>query len=325
MQDSFGRKIDYMRISVTDRCNFRCRYCMPRGIQTSPMSDILTYEEIIEIVKIAAQCGISKLKITGGDPLVRQGITWLVQELRKIPGIRHITMTTNGALLTLYAKNLKDAGLEAINISLDSLDRKVFSEITGFDKLDNVLAGIDAALSAGLQVKINSVLQENCNVDEWQALLNIAKDRPIDVRFIEMMPIGEAKNFRSVNNEELLAKIRGKYPAITPDTSIHGNGPAVYFKIPGFLGCLGFISAMNKKFCGSCNRIRLTANGMLKPCLCFAKNFDLRKILRETNKIDRPEKLALTIRTAIEAKPQAHSFENEELVSEYRKMFEIGG
>ena len=325
MKDSFGRKIDYMRISVTDRCNFRCRYCMPYGIQTNPMSEILTYEEIIEIVKVAAQCGISKLKITGGEPLVRRDITWLVQELRKISGIRHVTMTTNGALLALYAQQLKDAGLEAINVSLDSLDKKVFREITGFDKLEDVLAGIDAALLAGLRVKINSVLQENFNVDEWEALLNIAKDRPIDIRFIEMMPIGEAKKFHSINNEELLAKIRGKYPDITPDTSIRGNGPAVYFKIPGFLGSVGFISAMNNKFCGSCNRIRLTAKGMLKPCLCFAKNFDLRKILREANKLDRHEKLALAIRAAIEAKPQAHSFENEELVSESRRMFEIGG
>ena len=325
MEDSFGRKIDYMRISVTDRCNFRCRYCMPQGIKTSPMTEILTYEEIIEIVKAAVKCGISKLKITGGEPLVRRGVVWLIQELNKIQGVEHVTMTTNGALLASCVHELKDAGLEAINISLDSLDRENFREITGFDELDNVLKGIDAAVSAGLRVKINSVLQENINATEWEQVLNLARYKAIDVRFIELMPIGEAKNFRAVSNKELFDKIRAKYPTITPDIRLHGNGPAVYYQIPGFLGSVGFISAMNQKFCASCNRVRLTAKGELKPCLCFAKSFDLRNILRDSDKQEHPEKLAQVIRAAIECKPLAHSFEDETLVSESRKMVEIGG
>ena len=224
-----------MRISVTDRCNFRCRYCMPHGIETIPMKDILTYEEIIEVVRAAAVCGISKLKVTGGELLVRRGVVWLIRELKKIPGIEHITMTTNGTILASYAQELKDSGLETVNISLDSLNRKTFSDITGFDMLEDVLSGINSALSAGLKVKVNSVLQENINADEWQVLLSIARYKPVDVRFIELMPIGEAKRFNPVSNEKLITQIKIKYPALTPDTSIHGNGPAVYFMIPGFL------------------------------------------------------------------------------------------
>ena len=325
MKDSFCRTIDYMRISVTDRCNFRCCYCMPHGIETLPMSEILTYEEILEVVHAAAVCGISKLKVTGGEPLVRRGIVWLISELKKIPGIEIVTMITNGTFLASCAKELKDAGLEAVNVSLDSLDRKIFREITGFDNLGEVLKGIHAAISAGLRVKINSVLQPGINAEEWEELLNLAKNKAVDFRFIEIMPIGEAKKFCPVNNNELIKKIRAKYPTLTPDEKFHGNGPAIYFKVPGFLGSVGFISAMNKKFCASCNRIRLTAKGELKPCLCYAKSFDLRKILRTTAKKERPEKLSRAIFDAIKSKPQAHSFENKNLVSEFHRMFEIGG
>ena len=314
-----------MRISVTDRCNFRCCYCMPHGIETIPMKDILTYEEIIEVVRAAATGGISKLKVTGGEPLVRRGVVWLIRELKKISGIEHITMTTNGTILASYAQELKDSGLEAVNVSLDSLNRKTFSEITGFDRLNDVLTGINSALSAGLKVKVNSVLQENINADEWQELLSIARYKPVDIRFIELMPIGEAKRFNPVSNEDLITQIKTKYPALTPDTSIHGNGPAVYFRLPGFLGSVGFISAIHGKFCASCNRIRLTARGKIKPCLCFAESFDLRGILRDTDKDKRPEKLSRVIHDAIKAKPKAHRFNDKNLVSEYHIMAEIGG
>ena len=324
LRDSFARKIDYMRVSITDRCNFRCRYCMPQGIKTVPMSDILTYEEILEVVRAAVECGISKIKITGGEPLVRRGAVNLIRELKNFPDIEHITMTTNGVFLAPHAKELKEAGLEAVNISLDSLNRKIFCKITGFDKLNDVLKGIDAALSAGLRVKINSVLQEELNSGEWRELLELARNKPVDVRFIELMPIGEAKKFIAVNNQKLLEDIRKYYP-LEPDKKIHGNGPAVYFKVPGFSGSIGFISALHGKFCSSCNRIRLTARGELKPCLCFSKSYDLRKILRDPDKKNLHEKLKQVICSAIEAKPQSHSFENESLITELHRMAEIGG
>ena len=314
-----------MRVSVTDRCNLRCRYCMPRGIVTVPMTDILTYEEILDTAWAAARCGIKKLKVTGGEPLVRKGVIGLIQKLKEIPGIEQVTLTTNGTLLAPCVNELKAAGLDGVNVSLDTLNARTFREITGFDLLNDVLCGIDAALSAGLRVKVNAVLQEGVNAEEWDALLQMAGDSPLDVRFIEMMPIGEARRVRAVNNHRLLGRVREKYPKLEADTRSHGNGPAVYVRIPGFQGSVGFISAMNEKFCGSCNRIRLTARGELKPCLCYADSVDLRRILRETAPEGRIEKLAAAIRSVIEMKPRAHCFEDERQITEPRRMAEIGG
>ena len=325
MRDRFARTIDYLRISITDRCNFRCRYCMPQGIKQVPMSRILTYEQITEICMAAVKCGITKFKITGGEPLVRLGCPDLIRMIREIPGVEQITMTTNGMLLSEQLQELLKNGLDAVNISLDTLDPEVFRYITGVDALPAVLDGIRAAVNSGLRVKINTVLQKGVNEGEWEKLLLLAKEYPLDVRFIEMMPIGHGKDFPGISNEELLAGIREKYPGTEEDLSVHGNGPARYVRIPGFQGSIGFISAMHGKFCGSCNRIRLTSQGKLKPCLCYGESIDLREILEVTDKELRSILLQGKIEEAVSGKPEAHCFESLLNVTETREMIQIGG
>ena len=325
MRDRFARTIDYLRISITDRCNFRCRYCMPQGIKQVPMSRILTYEQITEICMAAVKCGITKFKITGGEPLVRLGCPDLIRMIREIPGVEQITMTTNGMLLSEQLQELLKNGLDAVNISLDTLDPEVFRYITGVDALPAVLDGIRAAVNSGLRVKINTVLQKGVNEGEWEKLLLLAKEYPLDVRFIEMMPIGHGKDFPGISNEELLAGIREKYPGTEEDLSVHGNGPARYVRIPGFQGSIGFISAMHGKFCGSCNRIRLTSQGKLKPCLCYGESIDLREILEVTDKELRSILLQGNIEEAVSGKPEAHCFESLLNVTETREMIQIGG
>ena len=190
MKDSYGRVIDYMRISITDRCNLRCRYCMPDGIKSIPVEQILTLEEIAEVCRIASELGITKFKVTGGEPLVRKGCTELIRMLKALPHTEQVTLTTNGILLAAYAKELKEVGIDGVNVSLDTLCAEKFAEITGYDRLKDVLEGIRTAHALGLKVKINTVLQKGVNEGEWEALLQIAKETPIDIRFIEMMPIG---------------------------------------------------------------------------------------------------------------------------------------
>ncbi len=314
-----------MRVSVTDRCNLRCRYCMPEGIDLVPMKAILSYEQIEVAVRAAAEVGIRKIKLTGGEPLVRKGLPTLVGKLKSIPGIEQVTVTTNGVLLKSMLPVLLANGLDAVNISLDTLNREKFIAITQRDHLPDVLDGIDAAVEAGLPVKVNSVLQKGMNDEEWKDLMKLSLEKPVDVRFIEMMPIGFGQEFEPVYNEDLLEQLKQEYPGILPDHSIHGNGPAVYYKIPGAKGSVGFISAMHGKFCGDCNRIRLTSQGKLKPCLCFGDTVDLMPALKLE---DEKESLRLAkegILEAINKKPQNHKFENFGDVTEGKNMIEIGG
>ncbi len=323
MRDAYGREIDYLRISITDRCNLRCRYCMPDGIETVSMSEILTFEEIERTVRAAAELGIRKIKITGGEPLGRRGSIGLIKTLKQISGIEQVTMTTNGVVLAETIDRLKDAGLDAVNISLDTLKPERFLEITGRDDHAAVMAGIEAACNAGIRTKINTVLQKDMNADEWKDIAELARKYPVDVRFIELMPIGSGKPSNGVNNEELEAMLKEAYPDMTSDDSVHGNGPAVYMHIPGFLGSIGFISAMHGKFCADCNRVRLTSEGKLKPCLCYGETIDLREVLRAENSTD--EMLRQTLAAGISNKPQAHCFEQESEITEKRKMSSIGG
>lgn len=325
MKDKFFRDINYMRISVTNRCNMRCNYCMPNVVKNLCENEILTDEEIISTVRAAVQCGIVKFKITGGEPLLRPKITELIYKLKKISGVESLSMTTNGVLLAESINELKNSGLDAVNISLDSLDTQRFGKITGFNFLNKVLDGIDAAISSGIHTKINTVLQKGINDDEWEKILLIAKENPVYVRFIELMPIGEGKNFFGISNAKILNEIRKKYQGIKTDSYVHGNGPAVYIKIPGFLGGVGFISAMCGKFCSSCNRLRLTAQGKLKPCLSFSDYLDVREILRSSEKNLIQIKLENLIKKAIEMKPREHCFETPVKNSETLRMFEIGG
>ena len=326
MQDEYGRNIKYMRISVTDRCNLRCRYCMPEGIQKIQMDKILRYEQILDICRAAASLGIDRFKLTGGEPLARVNFVWFVGELKKIPGVKQVTMTTNGVLLGQHLEELKLKGLDCINISLDTLKEDRFLKITGKDVHRQVMRNIYQAVDSGIPIKINCVLQEGINDDEWEDLVELANQLSLDVRFIEMMPIGHGKYYAGVSNEKLLAWIRKKYPDIQKDSMSHGNGPAVYWKIPGWKGSIGFISAMNGKFCDSCNRIRLTARGNLKPCLCYEDSVDLKEIYA-----DNPSQEILLLRLreaiteAIQRKPRGHCFESVNQITETEDMVRIGG
>lgn len=321
MIDQMGRTIDYMRISITDRCNLRCRYCMPEGIRQVDMSQILTYEEIEQGVSIAAKLGIHKIKITGGEPLVRKGCVDLIRMIKHIPEITQVTMTTNGVILQEYLQELKKAGLDGINISLDTLDKERYRGITGTDACETVYQAVQAAAESGIRTKVNAVLQEVKYKDDWKDLVRIAKDLPVDVRFIELMPIGYGKENTGVSNIKLLEEMKRDYPGIGRDTTVHGNGPAVYYQIPGFAGSVGFISAMHGKFCDTCNRIRLTAAGDLKPCLCYGEVYPLRDLLRTGTKEQVKEK----IKEAIERKPAAHCFETPGKITEEHQMAQIGG
>lgn len=326
MKDNFERKIDYMRISITDRCNLRCAYCMPRGICLVPVEEILTFEEIEMVCQAAAELGIRKFKITGGEPLVRRGCPKLVGRLRALPGVEQVTLTTNGVLLGKYLYELLDNGLEAVNVSLDTLDTGTYRRVTGSSELHTVLDNIDRGVKAGLRVKINSVLQKGINDSEWEALVCLAKERKIDVRFIEMMPIGYGKGCEAVKGEEIFFALQNKYPLIERDIAVHGNGPAAYYRIPGFAGSVGFISAVHGKFCDSCNRIRMTAQGELKPCLCYGDSVDVKAVLRSGSpEGERMDRIKEALKEAVGRKPQMHCFENMKQISEERQMVQIGG
>lgn len=328
MKDSFGRNIEYMRVSITDRCNLRCRYCMPEGIRLVPMKEILTFEEIAQICQAGAALGIRRFKITGGEPLVRLGCPQLVGMIKRIPGAEQVTLTTNGILLGAYLDELMENGLDAVNVSLDTLDKAVYTQLTGFDGLMAVRNSIARALEKGIPVKINSVLQKGINEKEWAHLAELAKELPVDVRFIEMMPIGFGKKQEGIAGDEVLSRLKEQYPGIEEDASPHGNGPAVYYKIPGFAGSIGLIRAVHGRFCRTCNRIRLTAKGELKPCLCYDTYVDVKKVLRSPsykNGKEKAEGLQQAVRQAVELKPEKHCFEAEDRITEGRQMVQIGG
>ena len=328
MKDQFQRQINYMRLSVTDRCNLRCRYCMPNGLENGlPMEKLLSFSELLFLAKEASKLGISRFKVTGGEPLVRDGVLDFIKELKKLDKVEQVTLTTNGILLKEALPELLSAEIDGINVSLDSLKEERFTEITGLPVLSRVLEGICRACDAGLHVKLNTVMQKGKNEEELFSLLALAKERPLDIRFIEMMPIGYGKNFEPYYNEKILEKIREIYPGITEDISVHGNGPAKYYRIPGFLGSVGFISALHGKFCGSCNRIRLTSEGELKPCLCYGNGYALRGILRNTafSEEEKRAEVEKMFRNCILGKPESHAFEKLSEVTEHRAMGKIGG
>ncbi len=321
MLDQYGRMINYMRVSVTDKCNLRCRYCMPEGVDRVPMSDLLTMEEIAAVCRQASLLGIDRIRITGGEPLVRKGVTELVEMLSALPEIKEVTLTTNGVLLGSFLPDLIRGGLKGINISLDTLDRDRYKKITGKDCMGKVLEAIQESVTAGLKVKINAVLMQDMNDQEWPDLIRLAKEQPVDVRFIEMMPIGAGALFDGVSNQILFNRIKDRYPDIEEDPDKHGNGPAVYYRLPGFQGSIGFISPIHGKFCAGCNRIRMTAMGDLKPCLCYETSTGIREILRSRGE----EAVGQVLREIIYNKPKAHCFENREKITERNKMIAIGG
>ena len=322
--DSFDRQIDYMRISVTDRCDLRCIYCAASSFQNQSHENTLRYEEIARVVEAAATLGVTKIRLTGGEPLARLHLDRLVAMLVSIPGIEEISMTTNGTLLTKYAAELKAAGLKRVNISLDSLKPDKFAYITGSDKLNEVLHSIDVANDIGLvPVKINTVILKGINDDE---ITDFARKTITDcwnVRFIEHMPFAGAKKQDNdlVSSQEIMDIISKKYGELQPHHSHIGNGPAKYFKLPGANGTVGFIGAVTECFCSECNRFRLTSDGKLRPCLLDDDEVDIREAIRRNASI---EELAKIIQSAAMVKRAQHHLDTGSKPSA-RSMRQIGG
>jgi len=306
MQDSFSRVIDYLRISITDKCNLRCIYCMPAdGVTPARHSDILRYEEIIRVAEAAARLGVRKIRLTGGEPLVRKNVAFLISSLRNIAGIEDMSLTTNGILLGQHAQTLADAGLGRVNISVDSLLPQRYREITRGGDLDTVLAGIQAAEQAGLRpLKINMVPMRGMNEDEILdfAKITIATER--HVRFIECMPAGSV-NFWEPGTYMTTDEIRGMIETLGPlsPVKVRTNGPSKYYRLPGARGVIGFISALTHHYCEDCNRLRLTADGMLRPCLFSETEIDIRSAIRTGAPDEEIERL---LRLSIAVKPQGH-------------------
>ena len=325
MFDRYQREIHYLRLSVTDLCNLRCRYCMPDGVEKLEREAVLTYEEFLRLAALFARCGIDTVRVTGGEPLVRKNVAQLVAGLKETPGIRRVTLTTNAVLLAEQLPALLDAGLDSVNISLDTLRPEVFRQITARDDFAAVQAGLQAALQSGLPVKLNCVPQAGVNEGELEALAALAKDNAMQVRFIEMMPIGYGAAMPCISGPELRAQFARRWPELAPLSPAQehalGDGPAVYYTVPGWQGSIGFIAAVHGKFCASCNRVRLTSQGFLRPCLASETGCDLRALLRSG--ADDAQLLA-AIRETIWAKPREHHF-NDSSMPTTRGMYRIGG
>ena len=333
MEDRFGHRISYLRVSITDRCNERCTYCMPQELQEwLPREGILTFEETLRLIRIAAELGVSKIRITGGEPLTRRGVVDLIRQLPKIPGLNDIGLSTNGTLLgrpiepnLTMAAALRGAGVRSVNISLDTLDRDAYSQITGRDLHRQVLDGIEAAIAAGFeQIKLNAVLMRGRNEDQLIPLIEFSAARNLILRFIEMMPVStsevlDEKNFISIG--EAKRAIEARFGSLIPEPQFHTNGPATYYQIPGRQQRVGFIGAMtNLHFCESCNKLRLTCDGKLRPCLGSYLEFDIMKPLRAGASDEELKKFFLDV---VDRKPQQHDFRNN--YQPNRKMIAIGG
>jgi cyclic pyranopterin phosphate synthase len=322
MQDTFGRTIDYLRVSVTEACNFRCIYCAPNG-HTQPAASPLTIEEIERVVRAAVALGISKIRLTGGEPLVRRDIVGIVRAVASIDGVSDLALTTNGFLLARLAGELADAGLRRVNISLDSLRRERFAKITGVDAIDAVWQGILAAARAKLEpLKINVVAMRGVNDDEFADFAGLTAERPWHVRFIELMPVGNSAVASDFFSRHFVAatEIRARLPELAA-ASIHGNGPARTYRLPGAPGTIGFITPASEHFCNACNRIRVTARGALCACLFGERGTDVRGALCEGVSESALQDL---LARAIGDKPEHHPLGNDFSI-DADAMSEIGG
>ncbi|MEE1188586.1 MAG: GTP 3',8-cyclase MoaA [Acutalibacteraceae bacterium] len=326
MTDRYGRTIDYLRVSVTDRCNFRCVYCMPPdGIPSVSHDDILRYEELLRIIRLFAELGIKHIRLTGGEPTVRRGLVKLIREIHDMPGIESISMTTNGLLLPEMLDDLKDAGLSSVNISLDTLKEERFDEITRTTgNLPKVLEAIGLSEEAGFSTKVNCVAMRGVNDDELADIASLAKDRDIGVRFIEYMPIGKHDYEQAIYKDELLDLLRSAFGELSTDPKVRGFGPAVYYKPEGFTGSVGVISAMSHSFCETCNRVRMTPEGFLKLCLQYDVGVNLRSPVRQDLTDDQIKQLILA---SLDRKPEHHTFLDyaEKQDVDTRDMSLIGG
>ena len=319
MIDPFGRKIDYIRFSLTDRCNLRCRYCMPEGVQLLEHQDILSYEELLTVAKTCVELGITHFKITGGEPLVRRGCPDFLEQLKSLPGVDTVTLTTNGILLEPMLPELKRIGIDGINISLDTLDREQYARIAGMDRLETVLNSIRSCAAEGLKTKLNCVLLTE-NERQLVPLVEFADSLGADIRFIELMPIGAGEKSSGPGWDMVLALLREHWPELHPVEEKRGFGPARYYAGEGLKIRVGTIAAVSHMFCSECNRIRLTSTGRLKPCLCYGDSVDLRPILRSGG-----EGLRAAMEAAISQKPASHRFYEKNGVTERDSMNQIGG
>ncbi|MEK6266836.1 MAG: GTP 3',8-cyclase MoaA [Clostridium sp.] len=319
MRDNYGRNINYLRISVTDRCNLRCIYCMPeKGVKSLKHDDILRFEDTLKIVKIAASLGINKIRYTGGEPLVMKDIDKLIYETSKIQGINDISITTNGILLSDMAEDLKKAGLNRVNISLDTLNSDKFRDITRIGSLDKVMEGIYKSLALGLTpVKINTVLLRGINDSEFVDFLNLIREIPVEIRFIELMPIGEGAKMFDKNKLSFM-EILELHPELT-QIQTQKSSTAELYKLEGAKGKIGFISPVSCKFCSDCNKIRLTSTGTIKPCLHSKEEIDLRKYLNDE------AGLTAALKLAIYNKPLEHHLQEESVSRSIKGMSQIGG
>lgn len=317
MLDAYNRKINYLRISVTDRCNLRCRYCMPEsGIPKKAHAQILSIEEIETIVRVAAELGINKVRITGGEPLVRNGILDICRRIGAIDGLNEICLTTNGVMLGDMAKDLKEAGVTRVNVSLDTLDPDKYKQITRFGELSDVLRGIQTAREVGLlPMKINVVLIGGFNDDEITDFVELTREDDVDVRFIELMPIGECVGWDSKCFIPA-SSILEREPRLEPLPHVGASVESLY-RVPGYKGRVGLINPMSHPFCSECNRIRVTADGKLKTCLHSAEEIELKGLSAQEVK----ERIA----SAVTNKPLRHTMNEHTKSESIRDMFQIGG
>lgn len=336
MTDQYNRTIDYIRISVTDRCNLRCTYCMPEeGGDFLGFGELLTDEELLRLCRIFVSLGITKIKLTGGEPLIRSSFPALAQSICGLSGIESVTLTTNGVLLGEQLPALRKAGIRAVTVSLDAADAGTFQKITRQNSFDRVAEGIrDALRYPDIRLKINCVPLSGINEKQWVQLAALAREHPVDVRFIEMMPIGLGACHRGASQELVLSRLQDAFGPAVPVRETLGNGPASYIKFAGFIGNIGFISAVSHRFCASCNRVRLTADGFLKLCLQYTDGLSLKSLLRGGAS---DEEIRLRIEETIHRKPKGHQFDRSAQTSkdahkepcaehlETRRMSEIGG
>jgi cyclic pyranopterin phosphate synthase len=325
IQDKYDRIIDYMRISVTDRCNLRCMYCMPsEGVKPVAHKDILQYEEILRVVTIAAKLGVKKIRITGGEPLTRKKLSFLIASIRNIEGIEDISLTTNGVLLRKQVRELADAGLNRVNVSLDSLSPDKYREITRGGDINNVFEGIYEAQQAGLlPVKLNMVPIRGFNDDEIESFAQLTLKTPLHVRFIEFMPIGGSAIWsedKYISTEEI--KRRVSAIALINPVKLRRTGPARYYRFEHAPGVVGFISPITHHFCNFCNRLRLTSEGKLRPCLFSETEIDLKSAMRCGAADDEIERL---IRLSVAVKPRGHNINHEKNFAHLKPMSRIGG
>ncbi len=322
MRDGLGREINYLRLSITDRCNLRCAYCMPPdGVPNTPHADILRYEELLRLAGIFAGLGVDRIRVTGGEPLVRKGAADFIADLRRVPGVSQVFMTTNGTLLTRYIGRLAFC-LDGINVSLDTLNPAECLALTGRDELGAALAGVDAAAACGVPVKINCVPLRGLSAEGIADIALLAMDKAAAVRFIELMPIGRAAERTGLSIPELRAALERRFGKLEPCGGTLGSGPARYYHLPGFRGKIGFIEAIGDRFCKACNRIRLTPDGRLRLCLAHDAGLDLRGLLRSGAS---DTQLRGAIASALASKPAGHAFEINGAPGVRRSMHEIGG